>query len=149
MIKLFYVKFMNDSIADEIDLKLISLLQKNSRLSFADLAKLINLSPSATRGRVQKMEDNGIIKNYNIQLDYKLLGYDVEAFIMIKVFHGKLKPFLNVIKDFTEVKEAHRITGNLNVHLKIIVKNQLHLQKIIDQLIYYGDTNTFLILSQI
>ncbi len=140
---------MNDSIVDEIDLKLISFLQKNSRRSFADLGKLISLSPSATRGRVQKMEDNGIIKKYDIQLDYKQLGYDVEAFIMIKVFQGKLKFFLNVINDFSEIKEAHRITGNMNVHLKIIVKNQLHLQKVIDQLILYGDTNTFLILSQL
>ncbi len=140
---------MNDSIVDEIDLKLISFLQKNSRRSFADLGKLISLSPSATRGRVQKMEDNGIIKKYDIQLDYKQLGYDVEAFIMIKVFQGKLKFFLNVINDFSEIKEAHRITGNMNVHLKIIVKNQLHLRKVIDQLILYGDTNTFLILSQL
>ena len=140
---------MNDSSVDEVDLKLISFLQKNSRRSFADLGKLINLSPSATRGRVQKMEDNGVIKKYGIQLDYKQLGFDVEAFIMIKVFQGKLKPFLNVISDFPEVKEAHRITGNMNVHLKIIVKNQLHLQKLIDQLIFYGDTNTFLILSQL
>ncbi len=140
---------MNDSIVDKIDLKLISFLQKNSRRSFADLGKLINLSPSATRGRIQKMEDNGIIKKYDIQLDYKQLGYDVEAFIMIKVFQGKLKSFLNVVNDFPEVMEAHRITGNMNVHLKIIVKNQLHLQKVIDQLISYGDTNTFLILSQL
>jgi len=140
---------MIDSTIDEIDLKLISVLKNDSRMSFVDLGKAINLSPSATRGRLQKMEDNGIIKKYDIQIDYKLLGYDVEAFILIKVFHGKLKTFLNAINNFQEVMEAHRITGNLNVHLKVIVKNQLHLQKVIDQLIFYGDTNTFLILSQI
>jgi Lrp/AsnC family transcriptional regulator, leucine-responsive regulatory protein len=140
---------MIDSTVDEIDLKLISVLKKNSRLSFVDLGKAINLSPSATRGRLQKLEDNGIIKKYDIKIDYKLLGYDVEAFILVKVFHGKLKTFLNAINNFQEVIEAHRITGNLNVHLKVIVKNQLHLQKVIDQLIFFGDTNTFLILSQI
>ena len=140
---------MNDSTVDEIDLKLISFLQENSRSSFADLGKLINRSPSGTRARVQRMEDIGIIKKYDIQLDYKQLGYDVEAFILIKVFQGKLKSFLNVINDFPEVKEAHRITGNVNVHLKVIVKNQLHLQKVIDQLIVYGDTNTSIILSQL
>ncbi len=145
----FIKLFMNDSIVDEIDLKLLAVLEKNARLSFADLGRAINLSPSATRGRLQKMENVGLIKKYTIQLDYKLLGYDVEAFILVKIFHGKLKSFLNVIKDFPEVIEAHRITGNLNVHLKIVVKNQLHLQKVIDQLLFYGDTNTFLILSQI
>jgi len=140
---------MIDSIVDGIDLKLLAVLKENSRISFADLGRAISLSPSATRGRLQKMENIGIIKKYAIQLDYKLLGYDVEAFILVKIFHGKLKSFLNIIKDFPEVIEAYRITGNLNVHLKIVVKNQLHLQKVIDQLLFYGDTNTFLILSQI
>ncbi len=68
---------------------------------------------------------------------------------MIKVFHNKLKGFLNKITESPEVKETYRSTGNLNVHLKIIAKNQLHLQTLIDQLIFYGDTTTFLILSQI
>jgi len=140
---------MNDSVVDEIDLKLLAVLERNARLSFADLGRAISLSPSATRRRLQRMENVGLIKKYIVELDYKLLGYDVEAFILVKIFHGKLKSFLNVIKDFPEVIEAHRITGNLNVHLKIIVKNQLHLQKVIDQLLFYGDTNTFLILSQI
>lgn len=136
-------------MVDKIDLKILSFLKKNSRMSFADLGRAINLSPSASRERVQKMEDSGVIQKYDIQLDYTLLGYDVEAFILVKVFSGQLKNFLKVIHDFPEVKEAHRITGNQNVHLKIRVKDQLHLQKVIDQLISYGDTNTFLILSQI
>jgi len=140
---------MNNSTVDLLDLKLISLLKENSRLSFSYLANKINLSPSATRERVQRLEDRGVIKQYKLELDYKLMGYDVEAFILIKVFHGQLKSFLKVINNFPEVLEAHRITGNLNVHLKILVKDQLHLQKLIDNLMYYGDINTFLILSQI
>jgi len=136
-------------MVDKIDLKIIALLSDNARLSFADLGRKISLSSSATRERVQKMEDSGVIKKYVVELDYKLLNYDVEAFILVKVFHGKLASFLNIIKDFPEVREAHRITGNQNVHLKISVKNQLHLQKVIDELISYGDTNTFLSLSQI
>ncbi len=138
-----------DSTVDDIDLKLIAALKKNSRLSIAELGRIINLSPSATRGRLQKMEDLGVINGYGVNLDYKLLGYDIEAFILIKVFHGKLKEFLNIINDFPEVIEAHRITGNLNVHLRVLSRNQIHLQKIIDKLIFYGDTNTFLMLSEI
>ncbi len=135
-------------MVDTVDLKIIAYLKENARQSFADLGRKIKLSPSATRERIQKMEDSGIIKQYSIQLDYKLLGYDVEAFILIKVFHGKLNVLLKDIQNFPEIKEAYRITGNLNLHLKILVKDQLHLQKLIDKLIFYGDTNTFLILSK-
>lgn len=140
---------MTDLIVDAIDVKLIETLQDNSRLSFAELGRVIGLSPSATRMRLQKLEDCGVVKKYKLDLDYRKLGYDVEAFVLIKVFHGKLKGFLHAIKDFPEVIAAHRITGNLNVHLRIIVKNQLELQRVIDELIFFGDTNTYLILSEV
>lgn len=136
-------------MVDTVDEQLLNILKENSRLSFADLGRKINLSPSAVRERVQKMEDSGIIQKYNIQIDHKKLGYDLEAFILIKVFQGQLKYVIEKITTFPEVKEAHRVTGNQNLHLKVIVKNQLCLQNLLDQLMIFGDTNTYLILSKI
>lgn len=138
-----------DSMVDTADKQLLDILKDNSRLSFANLGRKINLSPSAVRERVQKLEDSGVIQKYDIQIDNKKLGYELEAFILLKVFPGQLKLVLKKIKDFPEIKKAHRITGNQNLHLKIVVKNQLGLQKLLDQLMIYGDTNTFLILSEI
>lgn len=136
-------------MVDTIDLQLLGFLKDNSRLSFADLGRKINLSPSAVRERVQKMEDIGVIKKYDIQIDNKKLGYELEAFILLKVFPGQLKDVLKRIKDFSEIKEVHRITGNQNLHLKVILKNQIGLQNLLDKLMLFGDTNTFLILSEI
>ncbi|WP_420552897.1 Lrp/AsnC family transcriptional regulator [Tenacibaculum aiptasiae] len=139
----------NDFNLETIDMEIISCLQKNSRESFAEIGRIVNLSPSATRERIIKLEEQGIIKKYSLDLDYKLLGYDIEAFILVKVFHGNLKLLFNFIESKQEIKEAFRITGNQNVHLKVILKNQLHLQNLIDELMQYGDTSTFLILSKI
>ncbi len=139
----------HESTVDNIDHKILSHLKKNSRISFADLGRIINLSPSAVRERIQKMEDTGIIKHYDLSLDYKLLGYTIEAFVLVKVFHGNLKALFILINKLPEIKEAHRITGNQNVHLKVVLKDQLHLQDLIDKLMQYGDTTTFLILSDI
>lgn len=136
-------------MVDAIDKQLLYILKDNSRLSFAELGRKINLSPSAVRERIQKLEDAGIIKKYNIQIDNTKLGYDLEAFILIKVFPGQLKHVIEKITAFPEIQEAHRITGNQNLHLKVVVKNQLSLQKLLDQLMVFGDTNTFLILSEI
>lgn len=138
-----------DSMADSIDIQLLGILKENSRSSFADIGRKINLSPSAVRERVQKMEDVGVIKKFDIQIDNKKLGYELEAFILLKVFPGLLKDVLKKIKDFPEIKEAHRITGNQNLHLKVILKNQVELQNLLDKLMLFGDTNTFLILSEI
>lgn len=134
---------------DAIDRKLLKVLKDNSRLSFADLGRKINLSPSAVRERVQKMEEMDIILKYGIKLNNKMLGYDIEAFILLKVFPGKLKSVIKRLDMFPEIVAAHRITGNQNIHLKVVVQNQVGLQQLLDKLMDFGETNTFLILSEI
>ncbi len=136
-------------MVDSLDKQLLDILKDNARLSFADLGRKINLSSSAVRERVQKLEEFGVIQKYSIQLDHKKLGNDLEAFILLKVFPGQLKHILQKIKSFREIKEVHRITGSQNIHLKVVVKNQLSLQKLLDQLMVFSDTNTFLILSEV
>lgn len=136
-------------MTDVLDLKILDKLEKNSRLSFAEIGRIIGLSPSATRERVQRLENAGVIARYGIEVNNRLLGYDIEAFILVKVFHGKLKPFLNAVGGFPEVRKAYRITGGQNLHLEVIVKDRLQLQNLIDQIMVYGDTVTQLVLSEI
>lgn len=136
-------------MVDDLDVKILRVLQNNSRLSFAEIGRLVGLSPSAIRERVQKLEDKGIITGYGISVDHRLLGYDIEAFISVKVFHGKLKPFLNIVGSYPEVKKAYRVTGGQNVHLEVIAKDRLQLQNLIDQIMEYGDTVTQLVLSEV
>lgn len=134
---------------DKNDIKILDLLKDDARLSYADLGRKINLSPSAVRERVQKMEESGVIKKYTVLSDHQKLGYGLEAFILLKVFPGQLKDVLKKIKDFPEISEVHRITGNQNLHLKVMLRNQIELQNLLDKLMTFGDTNTFLILSEV
>lgn len=136
-------------MVDQLDSRIINELKKNSRASFADIGRQINLSPSSVRERVQKLEDHGIIKGYSVCLEYSKLGFGLEVFIILKLYSGKLKIFISEVDKFSEVKEVYRITGSQNIHMKVILKDQLHLQQFIDKLINYGDTTTHLILSEI
>ncbi len=138
-----------ESMIDIIDERILSVLNEDARMSFAELGRKINLSPSSVRERVQKMEDLGIIQQYQLKINHKKLSLDLEAFILLKVFPGRLKHVLEIIPNYKEITEAHRITGSQNLHLKVILKDQICLQKLLDQLMEYGDTNTFLILSEI
>ncbi len=138
-----------DSIVDDLDGRILKVLSRNARLSFAEIGRIVELSPSATRERIQKLEDRGIINGYGVDINYRLLGNDIEAFISVKAFHGKLKAFLNVVGSYPEVKRAYRVTGGQNVHLEVIAKDRLELQKLIDRLMEYGDTETQLILSEV
>ena len=136
-------------MVDVIDIKIINQLNENSRASIAEIGRFINLSASSVRERIQKLEDVGIIKNYTLKVDNDKLGFGLEVFIMLKLFSGKLKVFMKKIESFDEVKEAYRITGPQNIHMRVVLKDQLHLQQFIDQLIQYGDPTTHLILSEL
>lgn len=134
---------------DPTDQKIIEMLKVNSRASFADISKKIFLSPSSVRDRVKKLEDIGIIKKYSVDLDHSLLGNTLEVFIMLKVFTGKFKTALSEINSYPEIQEAYRITGQHNIHMRVALQDQLHLQQFIDKLIGFGEPTTHLILSEL
>ncbi len=133
----------------DIDKQIIDVLKENARASFAQIGRQIALSPSSVRERVQKLEDVGVIKSYSVQLNQALLGNGLEVFILLKIFDGKLKYILSEINSFPEVEEVFRITGPYNIHLRVVLRDQLHLQQFIDKLIKYGSPTTLLILSEI
>lgn len=138
-----------ESTANHIDNEIIDILKKNSRASYAEIGRTIGLSPSAVREHVQKLEDTGIIESYGVKINHGLLGFGMEVFILLKIFDGKLNLFLNEIKSFKEVEEAHRITGPYNIHIKAHFKDQKHLLAFIDKLIGFGSPTTLLVLSDI
>jgi Lrp/AsnC family leucine-responsive transcriptional regulator len=139
----------NESTIDRNDLLILETLTKNAKYSYAEIGRLTSISPSTIRERILQLEENGVIKEYRTIIDYKVLGYGLEAFILIKIFSGKLKTFLGMVRDFKEVRECYRITGSENVHLKVILKDQEHLQELLDKLMNYRDTATHLILSEV
>lgn len=76
---------MNDLINE----KIINVLLNNSRITINELSKQVNLSAPAVRERVNKLEDQGIIKGYTINIDYKELGYDVEILIELTIKNNR------------------------------------------------------------
>ncbi len=134
---------------DAVDKKIVELLKANSKVSFAEISKKIFLSPSSVRDRIKKLEDLGVIKGYGLAVDQSLLGNSIEVFILLKVFTGKLQFAIAKLKSYPEIQEVHRITGHQNFHMRIALKDQLHLQKFIDRLITFGEPTTHLILSDL
>jgi Lrp/AsnC family leucine-responsive transcriptional regulator len=136
-------------MVDALDLKIIEKLKINSRVSYVDIGKQIGLSPSSIRERIQKLEDSEVIKGYQLKLNNQKLGFGLEVFIMFKLFSGKLKTFCSQLDDFQEISEIHRITGTHNIFMKVVLVDQLHLQRFIDRLLLFGEPTTHLILSDL
>ena len=95
------------------------------------------------------MEDSSVINGYYTKVDPSKLGHSLRALITVRAFMGRLKPFLHKIKTYKEVVNCYRITGNENIVMEVILKDQKHLEQFIDELITYGETKTQIILSNV
>ena len=99
--------------------------------------------------RIKKLEDLGIIEGYYAKVSHYEMGYDFRALITVRAFMGRLKPFLHKVQTLDEVINCYRITGNDNIVMEVVLNNQRHLEKFIDELITYGETKTQIILSNV
>ena len=111
---------------DKIDKKILEILQRNAKITNAQLSKEIGLSPAPTLERVRKLESKGIISGYNAKLDMSKIGLGVSTFVMVTLKgHNKknLVSFLDKIKDVNNVIECHHITGSADFILKVVSQN--------------------------
>jgi len=134
---------------DSIHWKILKSLQKNARQSNTEIAKQVGITSPAVAERIRKMEDLGIIQGYYTKVSHYETGHQLKAIITLRAFMGRLKPFLEIVKNFDEVVNCYRITGNENIIMEVVLNNQRHLEKFIDQLITYGETRTHIVLSNV
>lgn len=138
-----------DNKLDAINWVILEELQTNARISMAALGRKVGLTTPAVAERIKKLEDVGLIRGYYTKLSYRDVGYQLKAIITLKVFMGKLKPFLEKVTEYEEVINCYRITGNENIILEVVLLDQHHLEKFIDKLILYGETKTHIVLSNV
>ena len=134
---------------DKLHWSILSALQQNARASLAGIGRKIGLTPPAVADRVKRLEDLGVIEGYWTSISHTKVGYQLKAIITLRAFMGKLKPFLERVKTLEEVINCYRITGNENIIMEVVVRDQFHLEQFIDQLIQYGETRTHIILSEV
>lgn len=99
-------------------------LLDNARISNAELADRVGLSPSACLRRVQELERSGVISKYRAVLDQSALGREFTAYVAIGLSdHSKKsqQSFERAIRDATDVRECHNITGNYEYLLRVEV----------------------------
>ncbi|MGB5170822.1 Lrp/AsnC family transcriptional regulator [Eudoraea sp.] len=134
---------------DDLNWHILTLLQQNSRQSLVEIGKKVGLTSPAVAERIKKMEDTGILEGFKAKVSYSKAGYQLKAIITLRAFMGKLKPFLEMVPKLSEVVNCYRITGDENIVMEVVLKDQKHLEQFIDQLIRYGETRTHIILSDV
>ena len=134
---------------DSLNWKILKCLQQDSRMTNVEIGRRVGVSSPAVSERIKKMEDAEIIEGYTTFVSPFEAGYQLKALITLRAFMGMLKPFLEKVKTYDEVINCYRITGNENIVMEVVLKNQKHLETFIDQLISYGETKTQIVLSHV
>lgn len=132
---------------DRTDYRILEILQVDGRISMKDLGKQVGLTAPAVSERVKKLEENGIIKGYKALVNPAKLDKNITAFIDIAMAADKYNSFLKYAEEKTEIIECHHVTGGDCMTIKVLVKNMLELEYLIDEIKKMGNTRTSLILS--
>jgi Lrp/AsnC family transcriptional regulator len=123
---------------DERDRRILGFLQADAGISVTDLAEQVSLSVSACSRRIQRLEESGHIARRIVVLDREKMGVPTTVFALIKTAHhsdGWIDTFRNVIRDIPEIVEAHRLTGNQDYVLKIVLPRVEHYDVIYKQIV--------------
>jgi len=111
---------------DEVDVQLLSLLQQDGRITNADLAKKVGLSPPSVLQRVRVLEKAGLIKGYYGILDAEKLGLRITALAMISLSLHQEQPierFRRSVNEIPEILECYHVSGEFDFLLKIVVRD--------------------------
>jgi Lrp/AsnC family transcriptional regulator, leucine-responsive regulatory protein len=132
---------------DEIDARLLRLLDADGRTSIADLARALRLSSPSVAERMKRLEEAGVIRRVTVDVDPAALGYTLCVFIRIRPSTGQLKRVADLLADTPQIIECDRITGDDCFIARACLRSVEELEQLIDRIIPYARTNTSIIQS--
>ena len=139
--------FQPEYLLDETGWRILQELQRDARLSFHELGRRVGLSSPAAAERVRKLEDAGIITGYGAKIDAAKVGLPIMAIIRLTTPINPWPQADNLIAEFPELVEFHRVTGSDSYIFKVIVASIAHLELVINRLVPYGPLTTSIVLS--
>ncbi|AQR75658.1 Lrp/AsnC family transcriptional regulator [Sphingomonas sp. LM7] len=119
---------------DEIDVRILGLLQDNGRMTNVELAERVGLTAPPCLRRVRALEQQGAISGYHAALDPAALGYNLTVFAMVSLksqAESDLRAFEQLVADIPEVRECHMLNGEIDFILKIVAPDLQSFQQIL------------------
>lgn len=132
---------------DATDWRILDVLQRDGRASFAELARAVSMSPSAVTERVRRLEEAGVIQGYAAVVDPERLGLSILAFVRLRYPHGNYKPFHDLVAATPEILEAHHVTGDDCFVIKVAARSMRHLEEVSGRIGALGSVTTSVVYS--
>jgi Lrp/AsnC family leucine-responsive transcriptional regulator len=130
---------------DAHDSRILEELQRDARITMAELGRRVNLSQPAVTERVRKLELNGVIRGYRAIVDPQRLGYGIRA--LVRVGRVEYARMVKLIEQSAEVVNAWNVTGEDSWVLEIAVIDVEHLDAVVTKFCIVSDTSTAIVLN--
>lgn len=137
----------NESSLDGTNRLLLDEVQRDARLTLAELGRRVGLSSPAVAERLGRLERSGVIRGYRTEVDPRALGLSLTAIVRIRPAPGQLQNVAQLAQSTPEVVECHRVTGEDCYFMKAHVRDVEHLEELIDHFVALGQTTTSIIQS--
>lgn len=130
---------------DAIDGRILAALDADGRLPMSELAKLVGLSAPSVAERVRRLQSDGIIRGFTIDIDSKALGYQIRAMVRIRPLPGKLHLVERLIQDIPQFIECDKITGDDPFLARLVVHSIEEMDDVLESLSDHAVTSTAVI----
>lgn len=134
---------------DQTDWKIIECLQKNSRMQWQEIGKIVHLTGQAVAARIARLQDTGIIEAFTVNLNYEKLSRPITAFITVYMNSANHAAFRHFLSRCSAILEAHRVSGEGCYWLKANVATQTELNGVLDAILLYGNYKVNLSIGKI
>ena len=132
---------------DDVDWRILGALQRDGRMSYADLAREVSMSPSALTERVRRLEESGVIRGYRADIDLDRIGLSILAWVRLRYPSGNYGPFDRLVAGTPEVLEVHHVTGEDCFLIKVAARTMRHLETVTGRLAALGAVTTTVVYS--
>jgi Lrp/AsnC family leucine-responsive transcriptional regulator len=130
-----------------VDWEILELLQRNGRVSIAQLARTLRMSAPSVAERIKRLENAGIIIGYRAEIDPQAVGLAITAFVRVNIRPPSYEEFLGLLAEANEVRECSQVAEPNSFQVKVTVRNIEHLRQFTLKLNGFGDTLTSIVLS--
>ncbi len=132
---------------DRVDLKIITLLQNNARMSLKDIASQVFLTSPAVSARIDKLERAGIIEGYHAQINREAFALQIKAFINMKVEPVMKDSLYRYVRTVSNVIQCDCVTGEYVIFMEVLFHDTQELDIFLGNLQKYGETKTQIVFS--
>lgn len=133
---------------DDVNVRLLSVLQDDPRLSMSALARAVGMSAPAVTARVRRMQEVGIIAGFHLTVDPAAIGLPVTGLVRVRPGPSQLPGLMAAARNHPHVTSCDRITGEDCVVIRLHAATVAALETVLDDFLLYGQTTTSIVVSQ-